>query len=217
MKAVVTLMIMMFAGQVAKADVIATRNPLLDPLTRIFTACDECSKMEATRKIFTDAHADQSQKNLRKAGAAVVTATDHGSRLSNIAQNDRVALRGPHYANEIKAFMYLAIDALPYAQDDQIDATIAYLNSELGSRRLFEEVLNDEIVNKPENFCRKDFLVKRVANAECELANGIETDLAAASKRAPKLTVCKPMIEKIQNCYARQARASQQKSLERMK
>jgi hypothetical protein len=198
MKAMMTLLIAMLAGPLAQAESIATAGGPLDGIVRIFTSCDNCKAMEKLRtEVFVPAH-----RNVRLRKAATAKMDDvyaHGERLSDVAQNDRISFRNPHYANEIEAFYYLVADALPYAQDLQAAETIAYLNSELGSRSIFEKVLNDEVLNRPENICRRDFFKRAVENKECVLAN----DIAAEAKK-PQVK-CPIMTGSVAKCEAAQA------------
>jgi hypothetical protein len=81
----------------------------------------------------------------------------------------------------------------------QIAYTIAYLNSELGSRSIFEKVLNDEVLSRPENACRKDFFKRAVESKECQVANEI-----AADNKKPQVK-CPVMSGSVAKCEAKQA------------
>jgi|GEM_PF-5236211 len=205
MKTVMTLIIAMMASQMAGAAEIATGS-VWDPVTRIFSSCDNCKAMQNLRgQYFIPAQRDARKRP--QATAKIQDVTAHAERLMNVADNDSVSLRNAHYADEITTFYYLAADALPYAEDLDIAANIAYLNSVLGSRNLFEKVLNDEVLKQPENSCRKDFFKQAVESKECELANDNETELATSQKRAPKLQRCRTVTMSVSDCEAAKIRA----------
>jgi hypothetical protein len=197
MKAAILILIAMLAGPQARAESIATGGAL-DPLVRIFTSCDNCQAMQKLRtEVFIPA-----QRNVRLKSRAAAKMEDvyaHAERLTDIAQNDRVSFRNAHYADEIEAFFYLASDSVQFSEDMQIAYTIAYLNSELGSRSIFEKVLNDEVLSRPENACRRDFFKRAVETKECQVANEI-----AAEGKKPQMK-CPIMNGSVAQCEAKQA------------
>ena len=213
MKAAITLVSTMMTAMLAapmvsaQSDRFATGGTF-DSITRLFTNCTNCRQMEGYRtQIFVPAHRDARQHFRAKAAVGLVV--EHADRLAEVAEKDAVSFRNAHYANEITAFYYLAAEALPYAEDLQIAETIAYLNQTLGSRDLFEKVLNDEVMSRPENSCRKEFFKQAVENKECISANELEVEAAAAStpRRAPVRRTCRSVTMNVKDCETKKALA----------
>jgi hypothetical protein len=214
MKAAITLISTMITAMLAvpmasaQSERIATGGAF-DSITRLLTNCTNCRAMETLRtQVFVPAHANTRLHS--RARASVGPVVEQAERLSVVAENDSISLRNAHYANEITAFYYLAADALPYAEDLQIAETIAYLNQTLGSRDIFERVLNllDEDVKRDEkNSCRRDFFKQAVENKECISENELAADEAKAAKPPRRHTpkTCRSITMSVKDCETKKA------------
>lgn len=211
MKAAITLISTMMTAMLAvpmasaQSERIATGGAF-DSITRMFTNCTNCRAMETLRtQVFVPAHGNSRLHSRAKASVGPVV--EQAERLSLVAENDSVSFRNAHYANEITTFYYLAADALPYAEDLQIAETIAYLNQTLGSRDIFEKVLNNEVMKAPENSCRRDFFKQAVENKECIGENELAAEEAKAAKPPRRHTpkTCPSINMSVKDCETKKA------------
>ncbi len=192
MKTLITLIALSLINVPAQADQIVTSS-LLMPLQRAFTRCVECEEMENLRtQIFLPAQKD---RRLRKrARAEMAKLYKIGDELGDEAARSGNASSDPHFVNKVNSYYRLAPDAFQFDEDSQIEVKIAYLNHRLGRRDLFLEVLKDEVLNRPENKCRRNVFERSVQYEECRLTKSKDPTIK-----------CTTPNDDVERCEARRA------------